>query len=152
MPEGDTIKRAEAMLRPLLVGRRLVAVYDHGLRRGALAGQSVTGVKAIGKHLLVELDGGFTLRVHLEIAGAWRRRRASELREVEARAATLALVTDEDALLAVKARAAEIVRTAFVHAHPAIAALGPDLLGDGPLDVDTIGARPRRRSAVPHRR
>jgi len=146
VPEGDTIKRAEATLAPLLVGRKLAAVYDHGLRRGALAGRTVEAVRAVGKHLLVELEGGFTIRVHLGIAGAWRRRRAAELRETEARAATLALVTDEDALLAVKARAAEIVRTAFVHAHPALTALGPDLLGEGALDLPAIVARARARA------
>ncbi len=63
MPEGDTIHRAAAMLRPALQGAVLERfdaprlVGDRPRR-----GETIEAVRAVGKHLLVDFSGGLSLR------------------------------------------------------------------------------------------
>src|SRR3954470_6094274 len=76
MPEGDSLHRAAARLRPL-VGHRLSASSPHprGLVTGVAAavdGRRLEGVEAVGKHLLLRFDGGITVRSHLRMNGRWR--------------------------------------------------------------------------------
>lgn len=74
MPEGDTIHRVANRLRPVLVGRPVVrfeAPRAAGVVPPPDPGTTVTGVEAVGKHLLVHFDGGTTLRTHLRMSGSW---------------------------------------------------------------------------------
>ena len=76
VPEGDSLRRAAARLRPL-VGHHVVASSPHprGLVTGVAAavdGLRLENVEAIGKHLLLEFDGGVTVRSHLRMNGRWR--------------------------------------------------------------------------------
>ena len=72
MPEGDTIHRAAARLRPALVDRTVVRV-DVPRWAGPVPspGETVTAVRAEGKHLLVDFSGGLTVRTHLRMSGRW---------------------------------------------------------------------------------
>jgi endonuclease-8 len=75
MPEGDTVARAAARLRPVLVGRTLtVADGAPPVRRWAsrLVGHTVVGVRTHGKHLFIDVEGGVTIHVHLGMPGRWR--------------------------------------------------------------------------------
>jgi endonuclease-8 len=73
MPEGDTLHRAARRLRPALVGGDLVRFEAPHLRGDRpRTGELVTGVEAVGKHLLIEFSGGLILRTHLGMAGSWR--------------------------------------------------------------------------------
>ena len=57
MPEGDTLRQAEQRIAPLLEGRRLERVwFRRGLALSPRPGQLVESVRAVGKHLLIELD------------------------------------------------------------------------------------------------
>lgn len=74
MPEGDSLARLEQRLRPLLAGHPLVGAQ---LRVPALATVDLTGrtireVRAYGKHLFMEFDGGDALHSHLLMEGTWR--------------------------------------------------------------------------------
>src|SRR4051794_5934070 len=76
MPEGDSLHRAVARLRPL-VGLRLAATSPHprGLVTGvakAVDGLRLEGVEAVGKNLLLRFEGGVTVRSHLRMTGRWR--------------------------------------------------------------------------------
>ena len=76
MPEGDSLHRAAARLRPL-VGLRLTATSPHprGLVTGvakAIDGRRLEGVEAVGKNLLLRFEGGVTVRSHLRMNGRWR--------------------------------------------------------------------------------
>ena len=76
MPEGDSLHRAAARLRPL-VGLRLTATSPHprGLVTGvanAIDGRRLDGVEAVGKNLLLRFEGGVTVRSHLRMNGRWR--------------------------------------------------------------------------------
>jgi formamidopyrimidine-DNA glycosylase len=75
LPEVETVVRE---IRPGLVGRRLIAVRagKRNLRKPwqkkwakSLAGQSVAAVTRRGKWIVVEIDGGIYLVVHLGMTG-----------------------------------------------------------------------------------
>jgi endonuclease-8 len=73
VPEGDTIHRAAARLRPALEGRELLR-FDAPRLTGARPrpGERIDVVEAVGKHLLVRFSGGLTLDTHLRMTGSWR--------------------------------------------------------------------------------
>ncbi len=79
MPEGDTIHRAAAMLRPALQGAVLERfdaprlVGDRPRR-----GETIEAVRAVGKHLLVDFSGGLSLETHLRMTGSWHLYRTGE--------------------------------------------------------------------------
>lgn len=143
MPEGDNIHRHEAELRPLLVGEPLERAFIRGLLQPALKGRRIEAIAARGKHLLLTVEGGVTLRVHLGIAGYWRRVDPTQLGGWQIARAPLVLVTRTIALVCGRARAVEVLRTAFVHEQRALAALGPDLLGEA-VDLEEVLRRARR--------
>jgi endonuclease-8 len=73
MPEGDSVFRLAARLRPALVGRTVAAGE---LRGGSAAGRSLAGrgirdIDTHGKHLLIRFDDGDTLHSHLLMQGSW---------------------------------------------------------------------------------
>lgn len=73
MPEGDTVRRTCARLHQALAGRELLAAELRwpGLSTAALTASTVLEVVAYGKHILMRLDSGWTLRSHLRMEGAW---------------------------------------------------------------------------------
>lgn len=78
LPEVETVRRA---LAPVLVGRtllhveildgRLVQPRDRHEVAAELTGEAVTAVARRGKHLLLRLEGGRVLVVHLRMTGAF---------------------------------------------------------------------------------
>jgi formamidopyrimidine-DNA glycosylase len=76
LPEVETVRR---QLEPELVGRRIISaeILDDRLTRPeppdavarAVSGREVTAVARRGKYLLVGLDGGRTLALHLRMTG-----------------------------------------------------------------------------------
>jgi formamidopyrimidine-DNA glycosylase len=83
LPEVETIRRR---LEPLLSGRKIVRaeINDSLLTRPiapeelatALAGQEIAELRRRGKYLLVYLESGLTLVIHLRMTGSFRHRRA----------------------------------------------------------------------------
>lgn len=73
LPEVETVRRG---LAPRLVGRTLVDAWGHPSAKFASApeavGRRVDEVDRRGKYLLVELDDGLTLVVHLGMTGQLR--------------------------------------------------------------------------------
>jgi len=79
MPEGDTLHRTANRLRPALVGGELLRFEAPRLLGDRpLAGSAITGVEAVGKHLLIDFDHGLTLRTHLGMPGSWHLYRAGD--------------------------------------------------------------------------
>ena len=76
MPEGDTVHGIADRIRERIAGRPLVRLGGRArcVRRHAhrLRGARVRKVGAVGKHLLIDFEGGWTLRVHLGMTGRWR--------------------------------------------------------------------------------
>ena len=76
MPEGDSLRRAAALLQPL-VGERVDVETPHpraAVKRIAerLDGRLLESVEAVGKNLLLRFEGGVVLRSHLRMTGRWR--------------------------------------------------------------------------------
>lgn len=72
MPEGDSIHRLAARLRPKLVGGRVRSFNAHDIADSVaetVVGHTVVAVEARGKNLLVRFDDGRTLHVHLRMLG-----------------------------------------------------------------------------------
>ena len=140
MPEGDTLAKAAARLRPALAGHVLTR-FDAPRLRGdrPAVGSRIESVEARGKHLLVHFEGGLTLRTHLRMTGSWHLYRARERWQKPAYLAR-AVVEADSGWVAVCFQA-PVVETYHrgVEEPAALAMLGPDLclpasLGDDVLD------------------
>lgn len=145
MPEGDSIHRVVTALRPLLVGVPLLRVHVGGVVREELAGAQVTAVTPHGKHMMIELDRGWELRVHLGMNGRWRRYRAPRTAPTSA---SLILVTATDELACFRAPTVELTARRDPRRARAVASLGPDLLADD-FDPAVAVARARHLNAAP---
>lgn len=133
MPEGDTLFRTAAGLRPHLVGRTVTAARARrpGPQVERIVGTTIQAVESQGKNLLIRFDNGLELRTHLRMNGSWHRYRPGERwRRPEARAR---LVIEVPGAVAVcfDAPVVELFEQRTEALHPALSTLGPDLLGDG---------------------
>jgi len=136
MPEGDNVLRSAVVLQRELQGRTLdrLFVRDQG-DVPELAGRRVEGVEAVGKHLLVHIEGGWTLRVHLGMKGGWVRRHVLEGMPHET---TAMLVHGETAYVCRRAYTAQLMRRGAVRTHPQLGRLGPDLLAEPPDIAEAV--------------
>lgn len=151
MPEGDTLFRTAAGLRPHLVGRTVTAARARrpGPQIERIVGTTIETVESQGKNLLIRFDNGLELRTHLRMNGSWHRYRPGERwRRPESRAR---LVIEVPGAVAVcfDAPVVELFEQRAAALHPAIAALGPDLLDPG-FD-DAAAAQALRRLRDPSR-
>ena len=140
MPEGDTVHRIAAVLSREVTGRvvdRLELKGQGEVRE--LAGATVAGVEPFGKHMLIHLSGGWSVRVHLGMKGRWRRQHVRQRRPA---GATGAMDVGDTGYVCSGAYCVETVRTAHLRGHGKLARLGPDLLAEPPaIDVAVRRAR-----------
>ncbi len=131
MPEGDTIHRTAAGLRPYLVGRPVLAASS---TRGAdvrrLVGSTVIAVDTLGKNLLIRSSNGLTVRTHLRMNGTWHRYRPAEPWRLPASRAALVLEVEGAVAVCFDAPVVEVFETRAQAIHPGLAPLGPDLTDD----------------------
>jgi endonuclease-8 len=130
VPEGDTLFRTAAGLRPHLVGRTVTAARARrpGPQVERIVGATIDAVESQGKNLLIRFDNGLELRTHLRMNGSWHRYRPGERwRRSEARAR---LVIEVPGAVAVcfDAPVVELFEQRAEALHPGIGPLGPDLL------------------------
>ena len=140
MPEGDTLAKTAARLRPALAGHALTRFEAPRLRGDAPAlGTRIEGVEAWGKHLLVHFEGGLTLRTHLRMTGSWHVYRAGQVWRRPQYLAR-AVVGADSGWVAVCFQAPVVETYHRAGSLPTVLAeLGPDLclpesLGDAVLD------------------
>jgi endonuclease-8 len=140
MPEGDTIHKLAARLRPALEGERLVR-FEASRLSGPIRprpGMLIESVGAHGKHLLIRFERDLVLEVHLGMVGTWQLARTGErLRKPAHLIRARVGVEGWDAIFFT----APTVR-AFVDRGQStpISHLGPDLALPDP-DVDAVLAR-----------
>ena len=130
MPEGDTLFRTAAGLRPHLVGRVVTAARATrpGPQVERIVGSTIEAVETQGKNLLIRFDNSLVIRTHLRMNGSWHRYRPGERwRRGEARAR---LVIEVPGAVAVcfDAPVVELFEERTEQFHPGLAPLGPDLL------------------------
>ena len=132
MPEGDTLFRTAAGLRPHLVGRRVTAARTAG--PGALpqvdriVGHDITAVEALGKNLLIRFDNGLEIRTHLKMTGSWHRYRPGEPWRRPAGRARLVIEVPGAVAVCFDAPVVELLEQRAEVVHPSLGRLGPDLL------------------------
>ena len=130
MPEGDVIARAAKRLQEALGGELITHVdgTNPAVRRSAhrLVGSRVDEVISHGKHLLIHLDNGLSIRTHLGMPGAWHVYRSGERWRRPYGAARLVIATDTVTAVCFSAPRIEVERRRIV--DMGIAHLGPDVV------------------------
>jgi endonuclease VIII len=132
VPEGDTLFRTAAGLRPYLVGRTVSAARTGG--PGAvpqvqrIVGREITAVEALGKNLLIRFDNGLELRTHLWMNGSWHRYRPGERWRRPPSRARLVLEVPGAVAVCFDAPVVELLEWRAEALHPSLGRLGPDLL------------------------
>jgi endonuclease-8 len=150
MPEGDTIFRTAARLRPVLKGQRVERA--RGWARlgdaGALVGGVVRAVEARGKHLLIHLDDGRVVHSHLGMTGSWHLYAPGEPWQKPERRAALVIETGQAVCVCFSPKTLELLTADGLRRHEHLRRLGPDLLGPPPDEAEVL-RRFRARDAVP---
>ena len=133
MPEGDTLARTAAGLRPHLIGRQVLdaRVRVPGPQVGRLIGASIEAVASLGKHLLIRSSNGLELRTHLGMHGSWHRYRPGERWRRAPSRASLVLEVPGAVAVCFDAPVVELYEARAAPIHPVLSALGPDLLDAG---------------------
>jgi len=146
MPEGDTLYRTAAGLRPWLVGRRVTAARARvpGPRVERIVGAQVTAVEALGKNLLIRFDNGLELRTHLRMHGSWHRYAPGERWRLPASRAVLVLEAEGAVAVCFDALTVELLEIRVESLHAPLGALGPDATAD---DFDRTEALRRLRAS-----
>jgi endonuclease VIII len=142
MPEGDTLVRTAAGLRPHLLGRTVTAASARrpGPRAELLVGATVTAVETVGKNVLIRFDNGLEVRTHLGLHGSWHRYRPGERWRRAPSRARLVIEVPGSVVVCFDAPTVELFERRVEAQHPGLSRLGPDLLHD-PVDVDEVVRR-----------
>jgi endonuclease-8 len=132
MPEGDTLFRTAAGLRPYLVGRTVIAARTGGPgavpQVARIVGREITAVEALGKNLLIRFDDGLEIRTHLRMNGSWHRYRPGERWRRPPGRARLVLEVPGAIAVCFDAPVVELFETRAEPVHHTLGQLGPDLL------------------------
>jgi endonuclease-8 len=153
VPEGDTLHRAAAGLRPALVGNPVTGFDSPSPAVAAaasdLVGRRITGVDAHGKHLLIRFEGDLALRTHLRMTGSWHLYRPGEAWTKPRRRASVTIETERAVAVCFNAPEVEILRGAAAAGGGGLAGrVGLDLLTTG-AEPDQVLARWRSRPELP---
>jgi endonuclease-8 len=148
VPEGDTLARIAAGLRPVLAGRAVTAARARvpGPQVERVVGATITDVIAAGKNLLIRLDNGLELRTHLRLRGSWHRYRPDERWRRPPARASLVIEVPGAVAVCFDCPVVELLETRSTTLHPALGRLGPDLLDPG-FDRDEALRRLRAAGA-----
>ena len=140
MPEGDNIKRVATVLTREIVGQPLTRLELNDLGEvPELVGRQIDSVQPHGKQMLVNFEGGWSLRVHLGMHGSWLRKHVKEARPANW---TVMIAVGEVVYVCVNSYRAELIKTEALRTHPRLARLGPDLLAEPPA-IDEMVRRSR---------
>jgi endonuclease-8 len=150
VPEGDTIHRVAAALRPVLVGapvRRLELPRHPRSAARQLVGADlmVVGVEVLGKHLLIRFSDGRVLHTHMQMTGSWHLYRPGERWRKAPGQARAVIETDDAVAVCFSAPVVELLDDADLRRHPVLSSRGPDLVDDR-TELDDVLARFRART------
>jgi endonuclease-8 len=151
VPEGDTLFRTAAGLRPYLVGRTVTAARANGPgpvpQLSRIVGREIRAVESLGKNLLIRFDDGLEIRTHLRMNGTWHRYRPGERWRRPPARARLVIEVPGAVAVCFDAPVVELFEQRAEAVHPALGGLGPDLLAPDPDLAEAI-----RRLRDPARR
>jgi endonuclease-8 len=136
MPEGDTIFRAARTLHRALAGKPVVrfeSVFPALTRVHVdtpLTDQTIEGVSATGKHVLMRFSGGLVLRTHMRMNGSWHIYRPHESWQRPRRDMRIVVATADFVAVGFNVPVAEFVAARHLARHDELRRLGPDLLSE----------------------
>ncbi|MGH2632631.1 MAG: DNA-formamidopyrimidine glycosylase family protein [Tepidiformaceae bacterium] len=146
MPEGDSLYRFAARLRPALLGKPILAARIHGPgpvpQVHRIVGATCTEVRSQGKNMLISFDNGLMLRGHLRMYGTWHIYQPGDSWDRPETQARLVLEVEDAVVVNFNAPVIELLEARALAHHQPVAALGPDLLDD---DFDAAEAFRRLR-------
>jgi endonuclease-8 len=130
VPEGDTLFRTAAGLRPHLVGRPVTAARATrpGPQIERVVGSTVDAVESHGKNLVIRFDNGLELRTHMRMTGSWHRYLPGERWRRPPARARVVLEVPGAVAVCFDAPVVELFEQRAERLHPGLATLGPDLL------------------------
>ena len=145
MPEGDTIFRAAATLDRWLTGREVTGARTqvHRLPAQKLVGQTIDGVEARAKHLLIRFSSGMVLHTHMKMTGSWHVYFAGQKWQRPVSQARFVLEAGDRVAVCFNAPVVELLASGGESQHPGLVNLGPDVLKP-PVDLAEV----RRRAAA----
>jgi endonuclease-8 len=152
VPEGDTIYRAARTLHRALAGAAVVrfeSVFPALTRvddDAPIAGRTVEGVRAAGKHVLMQFSGGLVLRTHMRMNGSWHIYRPGERWQRPRRDMRIVVATGRFEAVAFNVPVAEFLKEGALARQEDLRRMGPDLLADefdGDEAIRRFRARPR---------
>jgi len=152
MPEGDTIFRAARTLHRALAGQRIVrfeSMFPHLTRvhdDAPVTGRTVEGVRAVGKHMMMDFSGDLVLRTHMRMNGSWHIYRPGEAWQRPRHAMRIVIATEDFVAVGFDIPVAEMIAQRDVKRHRELQRLGPDLLGEH-FDIDEATRRIRERGS-----
>lgn len=151
MPEGDSLHRLAAKLGPVLEGREVLAFRARRLSDAAarsLVGRRVVSVTAKGKNLLVRVDDGRVLHVHLAMHGrVFVERPRSAFWAPPRGEPDMRLAVDGAAVVGQRLPVLRLLTASEERRAPDLAGLGPDLTASGWDEPEAIA----RLRALPDR-
>ena len=137
MPEGDTIHRTAARLRPALEGKTIASFSGARLvQTGPAPGTVIDAVEAKGKYLLVHFADGTSLETHMKMSGSWHLYRRGE-RWRRSQSSARAVIETEQGWVAVCFSAPHVK---LVASQGGPDHLGPDLCAPTP-DLEVAAER-----------
>lgn len=145
MPEGDSVWKFAARLRPVLVGKEMVRfeLRERGAI-GFLAGRRVEAIDVHGKHMMIAMEPDWVLRVHLGMNGSWSVHAPGQRRWPRSEARVI-VETAEHVVVCFRASTAELTRASDPRLRQRLRALGPDVLADD-FDPSAAVARVRQHA------
>ncbi|MBI5946594.1 MAG: Fpg/Nei family DNA glycosylase [Chloroflexi bacterium] len=134
MPEGDSLFRFAAKLRPALVGKTVTAARSHGPgpvpQVARIVGATCTEVRSTGKNIIISFDNGLALRGHLRMYGTWHVYAPGEPWQRPESQARLVLEVAGAVVVNFSAPVIELIEERALEHYAPIGGLGPDLLDD----------------------
>ena len=145
VPEGDTIRRLAAKIDRRFAGERCerCVTRDPRLVGVDLAGATLVAADAVGKHLFIRFDNGYSLHSHLRMTGSWTVGPAADEPEWRRR---IELWMQTGRLTGLDLPVVELLAT--THEERVVGHLGPDLCGPELPDLDEVVDRMNRRPEV----
>jgi len=136
MPEGDSIFKVAARLRPALVGKALsrLELREQG-SVPSLVGSTVQRIDVHGKHMFVYIEPRKVLHVHLGMKGRWRAFPGGAQGRFPRGSAVAILGVGQDAFVCFRAAFGRLRSIDDPQVRRALERLGPDLL-DPDFDLD----------------
>lgn len=129
MPEGDTIHMAAAALRRVLHNHRVENSSGTVDRLAELIGDTVVGVEARGKHLLLHFSNDLVIHSHMGMTGAWHAYGLTQDLRKPAGHAVAVLETKAGRAVCFTPKQFRVMTGRSLLRDPYLHKLGPDLLG-----------------------